>query len=40
MTCYKIQPRSGGPLDPKVGIVRTAAREILEKNLKAGKIKN
>ena len=30
--------RSGGPLDPKVGIVRTAAREILEKNLKAGKI--
>jgi len=30
--------RPGGPLDPKVGIVRTAAREILEKNLKAGKI--
>ena len=30
--------RPGGPLDPKTGIVRTAAREILEKNLKAGKI--
>ena len=31
--------RPGGPLDPKIGIVRTAAREILHKNQKAGKLK-
>ena len=31
--------RPGGPLDPKIGIVRAAVREILHKNLKAGKIK-
>ena len=30
--------RPGGPLDPKIGIVRTAVREILHNNLKAGKI--
>ena len=30
--------RPGGPLDPKIGIVRAAVREILHKNLKAGKI--
>jgi hypothetical protein len=30
--------RSGGPLDPKVGIVRTAARQILRKKLDAGEI--
>ena len=30
--------RSGGPLDPNVGIVRTAAREILRKRLDAGEI--
>ena len=31
--------RPGGSLDPKIGIVRAAVREILHKNLKAGKIK-
>ena len=31
--------RPGGPLDPKIGIVRTAAREILHQNQKAGKLK-
>ena len=30
--------RSGGPLDPNVGIVRTAARQILRKKLDAGEI--
>jgi len=30
--------RSGGPLDPKSGIVRTAARQILRKKLDAGEI--
>ena len=30
--------RPGGPLDPKIGIVRAAVREILHNNLKAGKI--
>ena len=30
--------RPGGPLDPKIGIVRAAVREILSNNLKAGKI--
>ena len=31
--------RPGGPLDPKIAIVRTAAREILHQNQKAGKLK-
>ncbi len=31
--------RPGGPFDPKIGIVRTAAREILHQNQKAGKLK-
>jgi len=30
--------RSGGPLDPKMGIVRTAARQVLQKLAKEGKI--
>ena len=36
---YEKNPRRpGGPLDPKIGIVRAAVREILHNNLKAGKI--
>jgi len=31
--------RSGGPLDPKMGIVRTAARQVLQKLAREGKIK-
>ena len=31
--------RPGGPLDPKIAIVRTAAREILHQNQKACKLK-
>ena len=30
--------RSGGPLDPKMGIVRTAARQVLQKLAREGKI--
>src|SRR6056300_629355 len=30
--------RSGGPLDPKIGIVRTAARQVLQKLAREGKI--
>ena len=30
--------RSGGPLDPKTGIVRTAARQVLQKLAREGKI--
>ena len=37
-TPIKNPRRPGGPLDPKIGIVRAAVREILHKNLKAGKI--
>jgi hypothetical protein len=37
-TPIKNPRRPGGPLDPKIGIVRAAVREILHNNLKAGKI--